>query len=120
MEVDRSVDSFSPDLHRWLGVNQHSSSLLSDGTDHALSDSILVVRVRRAQFLCCATGSVHRAEGLVIVLSSAIMVSESFDLIALAHSMNSGLRGLVGGGACFQLFIWEHPYQCEVGIVVNE
>jgi len=101
MEVDRSVDGFSPQLDRCLGDNHHSSSLLGDGTDHSLSDSILMVRVRRAQFICRAAGSEHRAEGLIIVLSSAIIASESFDLIALAHRMNSGLKGLVGGGACF-------------------
>jgi len=120
MEVHRSVDGFSPTLDRCLGVNHHSSSLPGDGTDHSLSDSILVVRVRRARFICCAAGSEHRAQGLIMVLSSAIIASELFDLIALAHSMNLGLKGLVGGGACFRLFIWEHPYECEAGIVVNE
>jgi hypothetical protein len=120
MEVDCGVDSFSPKLDRCLGVNHHSSSLLGDGTDHSLSDSILVVRVRRARFICRTAGSQYRAEGLVIVLSSAIIASESFDLISLAHSMNSGLKGLVGVGACFRHLIWEHPYECEAGTVAKE
>jgi hypothetical protein len=34
--------------------------------------------------------------------------------------MNSGLKGLVGVGACFRLLIWEHPYECEAGIVAKE
>jgi hypothetical protein len=59
-------------------------------------------------------------EGLIVVLPSAIIAPKSFDLIALAHSSNSGLKGLVGGGASFRLFIWEHPYECEAGIVINE
>jgi len=83
MEVDRSVDSFSPKLDRCFGVNHHSSILLGDGTDHSLRDTVLVVRVGRAWFICCAAGSEHRAEGLVTVLSSAIVASESFDLIAI-------------------------------------
>jgi len=119
-EVDCIVDSFSPKLDRCLGVNHLSSSLLGDGTDHSLSDTVLVVSVRQKRFICCAAGSKHRAEGLVIVLSSALIASESFDLISLAHSMDSGLNGLVGGGACFRLLIWEHPYECEADIVINE
>jgi len=59
MEVDRSGDDFSPKLDRCLRVNHHSSSLLSDGMDHPLSDSILVVRVRWARFVCCTAGSEH-------------------------------------------------------------
>jgi len=59
MVVDRSVDGFSPKQDRCVGVNHHSSSLLGDGTDYSLSDSILVVRVRRAWFICCTTGSEH-------------------------------------------------------------
>jgi len=87
MEVNCGVDSFCPKLNGCLGVNHHSSSLLGDGTDHSLSDSILVVRVKRAQFICCAAGSEHQAEGLLIVLSLTIVASESFNLIALAHGM---------------------------------
>jgi hypothetical protein len=59
-------------------------------------------------------------EGLIIIFSSAIIASESFDLIALAHSINSGLKGLVGGCASFRLLVREHPYRCEAAIVVNE
>ena len=118
MEVDHSVDGFSPKLNRCLGVNHHSSSLLGDGTDHSLSDSILVVRVRRARFICRTAGSEHRAEGLIVVLPSAIIAPKPSDLIA--QSSDSGLKGLVGGGASFRLLIWEHRYQCEAGIVVNE
>jgi len=120
MEVDCGVDSFSPKLDGCLGVYHHGSCLLSDCPDHPLQDAVLMVRVWRAGFICCTTGSEHRAEGLVIVLSSAIIASESFDLITLAHSINSGLKGLVGGGASFRLLIREHPYECEAGIVVNE
>jgi hypothetical protein len=120
MEVDRGVDGFSPTLDSWLEVNHDSLSLLGDGTDHSLSDSILVLRAQRAQFICCIAGSGHRAEGLVIELPSAIITSELFDLIALAKSMNSGLKGLVGGGASFRLLTWEHPDVSEAGIVVNE
>jgi len=105
IEVDHSVDGFSPKLNRCLGVNHHSSSLVSDRRDHPLRDTVLMVRVWRAWFVCCTTGSKHRAESLVIVLSSAIIVSESFDLVALAHSIISGLKGLVGGGASFRLLI---------------
>jgi hypothetical protein len=42
------------------------------------------------------------------------------EFIALAHSINSGLKGLVGGGASFRLLVREHPYQCDADIVVNE
>jgi len=73
MQVDRTVDGFSPKLDRCLGVNHHSSSFLGDGTDHSPSDTVLVVRVRRERFLCCTAGSEHRAEGLVVILSSAII-----------------------------------------------
>jgi len=59
MEVDPGVDSFSPKLDRCLGVNHHSSSLLGDGTDHSLRDTVLVVRVRRVRFICCSAGSKH-------------------------------------------------------------
>jgi hypothetical protein len=59
-------------------------------------------------------------EGLVIILSLAIIASEWFDLISLAHRMNSGLSGLEGGGAWFRLHIWEHPYECKADIVVKE
>ena len=94
MGVDCDVDSFSPKLDGCLGVNHHSSSLPGDGTDHSLSDPVLMVRVRRAWFICCAVGSEHQAEGLAIELSSAIIASESL--------------------------IWQHPYECEARIVVNE
>jgi hypothetical protein len=43
MAVDRSVDSVSLKLDRFLEVNHHSSSLLGDGTNHSRSDSIQVV-----------------------------------------------------------------------------
>ena len=78
-----------------------------------------MVRVRRARFICCTAGSEHCAAGLIVILPSAIIAPKSFDLIALAYSSNSGLNGLVRGGASFRLFIWQHPYQCEAGIVVN-
>jgi len=118
MEVARSVDGFSSKLDRSLGVKRHSSSLLVDGTDHSLSDSIPVVRVRRARCVCHTAGSEHWAEGLVVVLPSAIIAPKPSDLIA--QSSDSGLKGPVGGGASFRLHIWEHPYKCEAGIVVNE
>jgi len=118
MEVDRSVDSFSPKLNRCLGVNHHSSSFLGDGSDHSLSDTVLVVRVRQARFICCDAGSGHRAEVLVIILSSAIIASESFDLIAQGNDL--GLEGLVGCSASVGILIWKHPYECEAGIVIKE
>lgn len=99
MEVDRGVDSFSPKLVGCLGVNHHSSSLLGDGTDYSLSDTILLVRARQAWFICCAAGSEHQAEGLVIVFSSAIIASESCDLTAQGNY--SGLKRHVCGGASF-------------------
>jgi len=117
-EVDRGVDGFSPEMDRCLGINHHSSSLLGNGTDHSLSDSILVVRVGRARFICRTAGSEHRAEGLVVVLPSAIIAPKPSDLIA--QSSDSGLKGLVGGGASIRLPILEHPYECEAGIVVNQ
>jgi len=82
MEVDRSVDGFYPKLDMCLGVNHHSSSLLGDGTDHSLSDSILVVRVRRAQIICCTAGGEHRVEDLIVILPSAIIAPKPSDLIA--------------------------------------
>jgi len=105
MEVDWCVAGVSPTLERWLGVNHHSSSLLRDGTDHSPSDSIVVVRVRQARIICWTAGNEHRAEGLVIVLSSDIVSSELIDLIALAHSINSGMDGLVGCSAIFRLLV---------------
>jgi len=118
MEVDRSVDGFSPKLDRCLGVYHHSSSLLSDGTDHSLGDTVLVVRVRWAQYICCATGGEHRVEGHIVILPSAIVAPKLSNLIA--QSSDLGLKCLVGGSASFRLLIWEHPYECEAGIVVNE
>jgi len=82
MEVDRRVDGFSSKLDRCLGVDHHSSSLLGDGTDHSLSDSILVVRVRRARFICCTAGGKHRAECVIVILPSAIIAPKPSDLIA--------------------------------------
>jgi hypothetical protein len=118
MEVDRCVDGFYPKLDGCVGVSHHSSSVLGDGTDDSLSDAVLGVRVRRARFICCTAGGEHRAEGLIVILPSAIIAPKPSDLIA--QSSDSGLKGLVGGGASFRLLIWEHPYECEAGIVVNE
>jgi len=59
MEVDRSVDGFSPKLDWCLRVYHHSPCLLSDRPDHSLRDAVLVVRVWRAGFVCCTTGSEH-------------------------------------------------------------
>jgi hypothetical protein len=103
MEVDRGVDGFSPKQDGCLGVNHHSSSCFGDGTDDSLSDAVLVVGVWWARFVCCTAGSGYRVEGLVIVLSSAIMAPKSSDLIA--HGSDSGPKGLVGGGASFRLLI---------------
>jgi len=83
MEVDRSVDGFSPNLDRCLGVNHHSLGLFGGGTDYCLSDNVLLVRIGQGWFKCCAGGSEHPAEGHVILLTSAIAVSESYDLIAI-------------------------------------
>lgn len=59
-------------------------------------------------------------EGLDIVLSLAIVASESFNLPALAHSISLGVEGIVGSCASFYLLVGEHPYECEVVILVNE
>jgi hypothetical protein len=120
MEVDCSVDGFSPTLDRCLRVNHYTTSLFGDGMEHSLSDSVLVVRGSRARFICCTAGSEPRVEGVVIVLSSAIIASEWFDLIALAHDINSGLKGLVGGGASFRLLVRKNRNKCEGRIIVNE
>jgi len=68
---------------------------------HSLRNTDLVVRVRRALFLCCATFREHREESHVMVISLAILASESFNFIALAHSINLGLQGHIGGSASF-------------------
>jgi hypothetical protein len=120
MEVDRGVDFVFPEVDKCLGVNHHNPSLLCDGTDHALSNTVVMVRVMRARFICCAAGSEHRAECRVIILSSAILTLQTFVLIALAQSINSGLIGLVGGSASFRLPVREHLYRSEAGIVVNQ
>jgi hypothetical protein len=59
-------------------------------------------------------------ESVVIVLSSAIIASEWFDLIALAHDINSGLNGLVGCGASFRRLVRKNRNKFEGHIVVNE
>jgi len=118
MEVDCGDDGFSPKLDGWLRVKHHSSNHPGDGTDHSLSNSILVVRVRCALIICCTAGGEHRAEGLIVILPSAFVSLTPSDLIP--QSSDLGLKSLVGGGASFRLLIWEHPYQCEEGIVVNK
>jgi len=80
----------------------------------------MVVRVKQAWFICWAGGSDHRTEGLVIVLSSAIIASELFDIIALAHRTKMGLKVLAGGSSSVRPRVWEHAYECEAGLVVNE
>jgi hypothetical protein len=92
MEVDCGVDCFSK-LDGCLGVDHDNPNLLGDGTDHSLGDTVLVVRVWWAQFVCRIAGSEHRAEGYVIVVALAIIALESFDLIAfLSESIYTNVK----------------------------
>ena len=76
------------------------------------------MRVRRERFICCAAGGEHRAEDLIVILPSAIVAPKQSD--RTAQSSDSGLKVLVRGSASFRLLMWEHRYECDAGIVVNE
>jgi len=45
MEIDCSINRFSPELHGGLGVNHHRAGLFSYRTDHAFSNTIFMVSV---------------------------------------------------------------------------
>jgi hypothetical protein len=55
---------------------------------------------------------------LVVALCLAIIAANLSDPIRQGN--DSGLKRLVGGGSSLRLHIWEHPYECELGILVYE
>ena len=118
MEVYRSVDCISQWLERSLGVNDHSSSLPNDGTNHTLCDSIHLLRVRQSQFIFCSAGSGQQVVDLDFILPSAIISPKLSDVIA--ESCDSGLQGVGGGGAIFRCLILDPLYNRDAGIVVYE
>jgi hypothetical protein len=116
MEVCYSVYNFSPTLDGYLGVYYHNPCLPNAHPSNPFPDTILMVAVERAAFICCTTGGEHRVEGLIIVLCLAIITRTLSDLIS-QHG-DSDLKCLVGGGASFRLLVKDHPFKRNVGIVI--
>jgi hypothetical protein len=90
VEVDCSIDCFSPKDKWRLGVNHHGSCFRGDGLDHAFGNGILMVSLGRTWFICCATSSEHLSEGLIVIVSTAIVEPKSFHFVS--HGVNSGLK----------------------------
>jgi len=81
MEIDCSINCFSLELNWSLGVNYHRPGLFSDCTDHAFSNTILMVSVWRTWFVCRTMGRKDISEGLIVVFSLSVVAPESLDLV---------------------------------------
>jgi len=94
MVEDCGVDCLSTTNTWRLGVNHHRSCVLSDGLDHVFSNSVRMVSLGRTWFVYCAASGEQLSEGLVVIISVAIIAPKSFYFVS--HGVNSGLERLVG------------------------
>ena len=71
MDIDCSLNCFSPELNWSLGVNHHLPGLFSECTDHAFGNTILIVSIGRAWLICRTMGRKDISEGVIVVFSKS-------------------------------------------------
>jgi len=82
MEIDCSINCFSPELNGSLRVNHHRTGHFSDWADHSFGNTVLMVGVWRAWLICRTAGRDDISEGHVAVFSPSIIAPESLDLVS--------------------------------------
>jgi hypothetical protein len=90
MEIDHGINCFSPELDGGQGLHPDHTGLFSDCTDHAFSNTILMVRVWRVWFVYCASSREDISEAVIVIFSWSIITPESLDLVS--HRVYSVLK----------------------------
>jgi len=88
MEIDCSINCFSPELNGSHGANHHHPGFLSDCTDHSFGNAMLMMGVWRTWLIYNTSAHEDKSAGFIAIFSPSIIAPESYDL--LSHRVYSG------------------------------